>query len=278
MHGLISILNDSYLDSLDDLKDYYEYLSNLSIAKRDRVIHESNKSLESIRAAILHEDTTKAKKHLLHFQYITLLEYNPGGHFNIGRGYFIERLISICTEQKKLIDVWHWQTPSLSEFTKIVYPDLLKVDFCKQAVLLCGGSYGGNFGLPFPKKADETFDSWLKYSGLIEESWSWEYKNRIKEENAKWFPSKTKIRSIELIWESHRNQAINCLKNLEPIFPALFESHERILTLRNQELKLSVQCNFMNRVSDAIKNGIQLKHLLLEDRYAYEKLFRNFAR
>lgn len=279
MHNLTSILNDACLDCLNDLKDYYEYLSSLSIAERDRVVHESNKSLESIWAAILHEDTTKAKKHLLHFQYITLLKYNPGGFSNNRhRDDFIERLISICPDQQRLFKGWLWQAPSLSEFAELVYPNLLKVDFYKQAELLCGINYGGGFNLPFPKKADETFNSWSKYSGLLEESWSWEYENQIKEEEAKWFPSKTKIRNIERAWVSHRDKAEACLKDLEPIFPGLFASKERVSTLRYQERKLSIQCSSMNQVLDAIKNGVQLKHLLLEERYAYEKLFRNFAR
>jgi hypothetical protein len=68
------------------------------------------------------------------------------------------------------------------------------------------------------------------------------------------------------------------LNEIEPIFLALFPSKEKIETLKIQELKLSVKCNSINRAAEAIVQGVQLKHFLLEEGYEMDRIFRTVTR
>lgn len=280
MHDELSLLTGTFRDSLYELRYHYEHLNGLSTTERNRIVSEANELLESTKAAILHEDTTSAKQSLLRFQYFTRLGFDLCGFDARGnpedrsRRYFVEQLSSLFTKQKPSIEAWRWRTPSLSEFSALVWPNLSGVDFYTQASLLCNQIYG----LPIPSKNDITIASWAKRACLTEESWAWRYENQIKDERARWFPSKKRIRAIEHCRELHRAQTMGCLKELEPIFLALAPAMERIETLKSQELKLSVQCNSINRAANAIAQGIQLKHLLLEEGYEMDKIFRAVTR
>lgn len=279
-----SILNSIFRSSLTKLQDYYEQLSRLSVAERDRVVLEANASLASINAAILHDDTTKAKKVLLQFKYLTRLAFCLPDGFDdwlipkyYSRTRFVEQLMSFRSapnpkhDWDKIdwkISGWsHGEAPSQSEFTDLIWPHFLNDKFSSQADLLCDEL----FGLPFPSQS-ESITEWMERAELVENAWAKCYAGWIIAEKARWFPSKKKLQAIELLREKHRAQIVACLKELEPIFPALWPSKERIETLKTQEPKIWLHCNYINRVSAAIMQGVQLKHLLLEDAHNSAKI------
>lgn len=76
------------------------------------------------------------------------------------------------------------------------------------------------------------------------------------------------------MWESHRKDIIRCVESLSPLFPGLGEAGAMLERLKSESLSLSVYCDALNRVYEALKQGVQLKHLLLEEEHELGKVVR----
>ena len=71
-----AILSNAIRGSLDDLQANYQYLAAMDPADRDKVLVDVNVELESVRDAINHPETQKAKNVLLFYQYTTRFSYD----------------------------------------------------------------------------------------------------------------------------------------------------------------------------------------------------------
>jgi hypothetical protein len=63
------------------------------------------------------------------------------------------------------------------------------------------------------------------------------------------------------------------VESLSPLFPGLGEAGAMLERLKSENLSLSVHCDALNRAYEALKQGVQLKHLLLEEGHELGKMF-----
>jgi len=78
---------------------------------------------------------------------------------------------------------------------------------------------------------------------------------------------------IQCMWESHRKDIIKCVESLSPLFPGLGEAGAILERLKSKSLSLSVRCDVLNRAYEVLNQGVQLKHLLLEEGHELGKMF-----
>lgn len=146
---------------------------------------------------------------------------------------------------------------------------LAKNDFYTQVRFLCDQVYG----VRLPSVSETSVESWAKNAGLSEDSWAWQYKSLLEKEHSRWFTSKKRMAKIQCMWESHRKDIIKCVESLSPLFPGLGEAGAILERLKSESLSLSVRCDVLNRAYEALNQGVQLKHLLLEEGHELGKMF-----
>lgn len=271
MHDVGAILGSAFRGTLDELREQYQRLEALEPQARDRVIADANASLVAVKDAISAPETSKAKDVLLAYQFITRFGYDVDAK---SQRHFVDALRRLWRGQKNEIAHWNWQAPSRDEFFSAVRSRLPSVDFYTQVNLLCDEL----FGISLPSSTENSLLDWSKRVGLSEAGWGWSYDNQIKEEQGRWFTSQKRIIAIEAKRTEHRAKSAQCTSEIAPIFSDLYPAKSRLEDLKQQELWLSGQCLAMNRAAEALLQGVQLKHLLLEEAHDLGKAFNAATR
>lgn len=271
MHDVGKILSSAFRGSLDELREQYLHLSGLESQERDRVVAEANSALAATQSKISHSDTLRAKDVLLAYQYATRFVYDVESQ---SKRHFVEVLARLWRGNEADILSWSWQPPSKSEFFRSVQERLPSVDFYTQVNILCDEL----FGVPMPSASDSSLRDWSDRAKLTEPGWSWRYENQLKEEQARWFSSQKRIGVIEAQWGEHKAKAARCIDEIAPLFAELHPAKSRLQELKGEELWLSGHCFAINRAAEALGQGVQLKHLLLEEAHDMGNVFRAATR
>lgn len=275
MYSVSSILRSAFRDSLEELRDQYTMLSGQSPEERERFVASINDHLGKVRLEIASERTDSAKRLMLKFLFITRVLCKSEGVDHRGlpseMNYhnLVARAVRLSEDEKGEIESWRWWRPTETQFMDTLWAQLSKKEFDTQVRFLCDQVYG----LRLPSGPETSINSWAKSVGLSEESWAWQYRTLLEKEHSRWFTSSTRIEEIQRLWESHRKDSLKCMESLSPLFPALGEARTRLERLRSEELSLSVRCNALNRAYEALKQGVQLKHLLLEEGHEMGNVF-----
>lgn len=271
MHDVRDILSRVFRSSLDDLREQYSYLEELDSFERDRVVAEANHALAAIQSAISHPDTLRAKDILVTYQYVTRFIYDVDPQ---SKRHFVESLNRLSRDDDADVSAWNWRSPSKAEFLARVARRILRADFYTQVNLLCDEL----FGLPIPSASDGSLRDWSARARLTEPDWSWRYENQIREEKARWFSSQKRLSAIESQWADHRAKAAQCMEELASDFPDLPIAKSRLQDLKGKQLWLSGRCTAINRAADALRQGVQLKHLLVEEARGMERIIKAASR
>ena len=269
MHDPETILRSAFHGSLNDLREQYELLEQLEPSVRSRIVEDANSELFMIENSIADAETEKAKIVLLEYQYITRIEYD----IEKSKRHFIEKIGCLWKGNENDFSDWSWNLPPKQEFISTIASRLQNVDFYTQTNLLTDQIYG----LSFPS-VDEDLLNWSKRVDLDESDWSWRYDNLIKEEQGRWFTSHKRIAEIEAERINHRKKSIQCINEISPIFASIYSAKTRLEELKGRELWLSVRCSAINRAAEALDQGVQLKHLLLEEAHGLDNVFKAVTR
>lgn len=271
MHDVGNILSGAFRSSLDELREQYLHLAGLESQERDRLVVEAYAALLATQEAIDHPETHRAKDVLLTYQYITRFIYDVEPQ---STRHFVDVLTRLWRGNESDISHWRWQPPPRSEFLTSVHERLPNVDFYTQVGLLCDEL----FGVPMPSASDSSLQGWSGRARLAESGWSWRYENQVKEERSRWFFSKKRIRAIESQWANHRAKAARCIEEIAPIFPEMHLAKSRLQELKGKELWLSGHCLAIKRAAEALDQGVQLRHLLLEEAHDMGNVFKAATR
>jgi hypothetical protein len=181
--------------------------------------------------------------------------------------YLVESFSRLCRRTKTLEETLHvfesfvYDTPAFPEFLDVLLRGLGGEDFYTNAKFVTDESYG----VKLPASNIQDIDAWIISADLAEESWNWEYKNKIEECNRGWFRSKSRIIEINKQWESRKETISRYINEVRPIFPDLFPSKDLLISLKSRELQSCLGLGAAEKSYAAIKEGVKLKHLLLEE-------------
>lgn len=274
MDGTINLLRSVFSGSLEDLRQQYAILSAQSAEERERFVACANGHLAKVQQEIAGEQTDSAKRLALKFLFITRVQCKSEGLDDRGLPsernyqYLVEQVVGLDKGEKHEIESWQCQRPAEAQFIDTISTRLAKNDFYTQVRFLCDQVYG----VRLPSVSETSVESWAKNAGLSEEAWAWQYKSLLEKEHSRWFSSRTRIAEIQCMWESHRKDIIKCLESLSPLCPGLGEAGAMLERLKSESLSLSVHCDALNRAYEALKQGVQLKHLLLEEEHELGKM------
>ncbi len=278
MDSFEAITARSFVRSSFDLAEQYEFLESLNSSEMDELVKSENEKLRAIRNEINSDLVERSKLVMIIFHYITRFMYNI--HFSYERyddGYnarvgFINNFKGMCGDKLSsdlLYEFNHFafNRPLYERFFFILKKGLNTQSFYTQVRFLC--EYVG--GIRVPKREDVKLEDWLLSERILESEWSWEYEKELKSEENMFFifRSQKKIEKIKDRWNSRRVAVQNFKEEIKEVFPYLCKSNRLLIELKNKELNLSVSNESLNRAYNAIKEGVKLKHLLLEDKEAY---------
>jgi hypothetical protein len=267
-----TILSNAFRGSLDDLREQYERLAALEPEARAHLVTDTNAKVAVVQDAITHPDTQRAKDVLLSYQYTTRFVYDVDPK---SKRHFVDVLSrSLWQGHESEIANWNWHSPNKEEFLCAVQTRLPSADFYTQVNLLCNEL----FGLSLPSAPETSFAEWSKMVSLNEAGWAWRYDNQVKEEKARWFSSQKRVNAIEAQRAEHRVKASRCVDQIRPIFSELNPAKSKLEDLKSKELWLSIHCTSLNKAFDAMQQGVQLKHLLLEEAHGLDKAFKAATR
>lgn len=275
MDNTANLLHSVFSSSLEDLRQQYAILSAQSIEERERFVVCVNSKLAKVQQEIEGEQAASAKRLVLKFLFITRVQCKSEGLGDCGLPseriyqYLVGQVVGLDRGEKHEVESWQCQRPTEAQFLDVISVRLAKNDFYTQVRFLCDQVYG----VRLPSVSETSVESWAKSAGLSEEAWAWQYKSLLEKEHSRWFTSKKRIAEVEWMWQSHRKDIVKCMESLSPLFPGLGKAGAMLERLKLESLSLSVRCDALNRAYEALKQGVQLKHLLLEEGHELGKMF-----
>lgn len=281
MMEINQILLNSFARSMSKLEDCYTFLSKLSVRERDEYVSTANKTAAEIEKRINSEDTKKAILTLFNFQWASrfgfkihkierFLQSGSSRHYLDN----IERTLKLSNEERYKLSDFTYKDYSFNDFWIFIEPLLQRIDFYALAQLSCDEL----FNIRFPTKESQKFEDWISSVGLLEESWKWEYENKIEEEKRRWFSSKKEIAEITEKWNQRKIQINSFIKYIQNHYPYLYTSKRYIEQLKTSELHMSLDVINLNKAHKALQEGTKLKHLLLEESVTNTNLARSILR
>ena len=286
MYDAKSIIQSAFSSSLSDLASQYEILASLKPEERANYVAVANEYAQETENLISSENTKRAIKLLIYFQFLSRFKYKIHGG-DTWRGangramrHMVDGFSHVCSMAKasdEILDAFKgfvYETPSFDKFLKISLDGLHGADFYTQVEFVTNELYGVNF----PVNETQDIDGWVASTRLSEENWDWEYKNKIEEWNRRWFKSKSTLVEIKKEWEKRKENLLGYLEDVKPIFSSLHGSNKLLNSLKTRQLQSSIGLEAVNKSYAAIKDGVKLKHLLLEEGHELQKAWNEIGR
>lgn len=267
------IIKSAFSGSLDHLSEQYEILTSMSPDDRDLYVSNVNKSYDETEILIKSEKTKASLDLILKFQYLSRFKYKiHGGDDWYGRNskaknYMVENFTHVCRMGNVNDDVlgifkrFVYETPKLDYFMEVSYQGLNQVDFYTKVKFVLNDLYG----ISCPTSAKEDLSEWIKSENLAEEDWDWEYKNKVQEWNKRWFKSKSSLYEIQNEWNERKRNIVQYIQEVSSLYSHLYDSNEWLSSLMKRELLCDVDLHSINKAYGAIRDGVKLEHLLLEE-------------
>ncbi len=283
----INIVRSAFSGSLQDIASQYEILASMSQAKREKHVIEANKQHAEIEALINSDRTKQSIDVLLYFQYLARFKFKlrGGSSYYGGKNYhamshMIDNFVHVCNMAKVDDEVLERfrsfinTTPPWNIFYEVSYGGLINCDFYTKVNFVSNTLYG----VSLPNSKTQDISSWISSSGLSENAWDWEYKNEVEAWNKHWFKSKKTLRTIQNEWKERKTDITNFITEVSAVFPKLYDSNCYLDRLIEKQLQGNVDLVAMNKAYVALKEGVKLKHLLLEEGHELARAWNNMIR
>jgi hypothetical protein len=268
MHDVESILKGAFTQGLADLQQTYWRLIRLDPGARTQIVTAANVALAEVQAIIALPETVQARNVLLQFQFLTRFSFGSGRERE-----FVEPLGRCCPSKKYEILRWAQIRPTHSEFTSVALEYLACAGLWNQTQALCNEKHGVKFPLE-----GESFDSWVSRVGIVTQPGKSWCDTAIARERQRWFTSTKRIAELEQQQLAQDSHEAAYAEQLRPLFPHLSASKLKLEALGVRESDLSIECETLNKVANAISQGVQLKHLLLEEAAELDQFYRAATR
>lgn len=265
-----ALLADALRSGINDVREQYLFLAALSPEQRTVAVADSGKTMDAIREEISGLDVTKAKRALLSYHFATVFIYLEDDRCV---GQFVERLATIGKLAGSQVGEWKWSHPSESEFLRVSLDLLAQADFYDQVNMLVG-----SYSLIAMPSDSEAFHAWIIRCGLTEAKWSWKYQQEVEREQRRWFRSGARLQSTLQAWEGHRVRARACIAKVEPFFLEIGPAVIKLQELKRRQLYHGGRHYSLTRAAEALEDGVQLKHLLLDEACGADETYRSLFR
>lgn len=229
-------------------------------------VGQANKALEEIYTEIKSTNTNGAIVVLIDYHYVTRFAfqiYNDRDQHK-ARDYFVMKFCEV--RSNKPISHFPYIIPTKENFRLEVLKELKEKDFYGKVEALCSDLYGLNMSI----------------SRLAEESWAYEYKNKIEDLSGVFLKYKKSIQLERNRWEKRKNECNKCLSYIKENRDAINSSRHYLSTLKIKELNTSIKVGIINdayEIYNKVK-GSELESALMEgDEYSlvlFNKLSKKY--
>ena len=273
MYDVREIVGGAFRGMLEEQAALYRALEPLTEEQRaqfvDSIRQESNEIQQSIRSG----ESLRAKTTLLKYQYASRVIYDVGKSKDHMLDRFKWSRPATETFNAHWSDQWSHSSPTEKSFFQHLLAWFDTIDFYTQVKWLSDALYG----LPIPRN-DEPFRTYLTRSGISEESWKGQYERQIEQENNRWITSRKKIEEIKQSRTKHLEKSMNCENYLRGFYEDIAPAHDHLNNLKHAELHAIPRLDAAERAYHALKNGVQLKYLLLEESGSLGKAYKDITR
>ena len=273
MHDVRQILGGAFRGMLEEQAVIYRALEPLNEGQRDQIVESLRAESQKIQRSICSSESWNARNTLLKFQYASRIIYDVDQSKDHMLKRFRWSMPVAATYTAHWSDGWSYASPTEEEFFQQLLEWLGTVDFYTQVKWLSDELYG----LPIPHP-EEHFSTYLTRSKISEESWNWRYESQIEEENKRWFTSQRKIDEIRLRSADHLQKSKSCERYIQGFYRDISPALKHLDDLMHSELYVGPRLHAAERAYAALKDGVRLKHLLLEDSSDLGKAYSDITR
>ena len=270
MHDVKAIVRGAFHGLLEGVAEQYRLLEPMTPADREAYVQDLRLREAELKSKTKSAETQDAIRILLRFQYASRIIYRDDDRW---RSHYSDSYKWEKWEEGKEIASWHWSPPTEADFCRVMLSWSTKVDFYTLVNELCSEI----FGLPIPGQS-ETFEEYLIRANIEEDSWRWRYDGELKKERGRWFTSNRKLAEIEAQRERHRARATQCSAFLGAFFLQIRPSSDLLQEIKRLELTSSSSLHAAERALGALRENVQLKHLLLEEGHQLSGTYSQITR
>lgn len=163
---------------------------------------------------------------------------------------------------------------SLGYCSKELFDRVCQLTVQEQVKLLCGWLTGREK----LQRTDETVDGWLSRIGMGLNAWEGRWSQAKEVERAKWFPSKDRLLAIESERFSTSKSWHLFVSTLSALGIPLQDAYDLLRKIRDDIDWLAGKRYLVRRASRALKEGVPLNYLLLEEQVDQARIWTKVLR